>query len=95
VEFEGGEVGREATDVFLMLEGDARIWGNCGFGEGRETMQLPQRKCRMKTTRVRFSATSVEYLIFFSFSSKISISPAFLRVSGERISFTADILKER
>src|SRR5579862_7842089 len=93
-----------------MLEGDeegevGKIWlfGNWvrkerfreDLGEGRETMQLPQRKCRMKTTRVCFSATSAENLIFFSFSSKISISPAFLSVSGERISFTADILKER
>jgi hypothetical protein len=56
-------------------------------------MQLPQRKCRMKITRVCFSEISDENLIFFSFSSKISISPAFERVSGERMSFAVDMVK--
>ena len=64
-------------------------------GEGGRTIQLPQRKCRMKITRVCFVANNVENLIFFSFSSNISRSPALESVSGDMMSlFVVDMVEE-
>ena len=71
--------------------GKSPLW----WGEGGRTMQLPQRKCRMKITRVCFVANNVENLIFFSFSSNISRSPALESVSGDMMSlFVVDMVEE-